>query len=409
MLYIMHRNTLPIGTKGSHVSVTSSVESQPSPTPQDNALMQQLLLEQQKQQTLLLNQQELLVGLQEGHKELMEKVQHKEDTDNHNSEREWWIKKLLEQSSVPATVSHKNNALRSQSFPNLENSSQGHLIGYSKTAIFSNTAIGIRSQIISNEKSFVSNNFPYKEPSVEETVLESPVILAQASVAVEASADMSPTHSPTYQSCGTNTHNLVDAGVNTAPLTVDICIGTEWAISSSSEDESDQSKTEASPQTAGSSDTSPQGKVQHTTTTTTEKESQSEGSAETQSQPQATTATITSGPDHSSHHELTNQEVLARSIDGYYYWGVVLQYNHQQDLYIVEDLDSRQQLMMGRSDFITETQDAARAVLQLYDRALAPRVLSPNCFLPGRCAPREKEKIYSYLFIYNRNCDGCLQ
>ena len=50
----------------------------------------------------------------------------------------------------------------------------------------------------------------------------------------------------------------------------------------------------------------------------------------------------------------------------------MLQYDHQQDLYIVEDLDSRQQLMMGRSDFITETQDAACAVLQLNDRALAP-------------------------------------
>ena len=82
-----------------------------------------------------------------------------------------------------------------------------------------------------------------------------------------------------------------------------------------------------------------------------------------------------------------NQEVLARSVDGYYYWGVVLQHDQQQDLYIIEDLDSRQQLMMVSSDFITETQDAARSVLQLYDRALAPQVLSPNCFLPGRCIP----------------------
>ena len=179
------------------------------------------------------------------------------------------------------TVSHKNNALRSQSFPNLENS-QCHLIGYSETAV-----IGIHSQILSKEKSFVSNNLPFIEASGEETILESPSLSAQASVAVEASADIiSFTHSPTYQSCGTNTHNLVDAGVNTAPLTVDICIGTEWAISSSSssEDESEEkSKTEASPQTLGSSDTSPQGKGQHTATIT-EKESQSEGSVETPSQ-----------------------------------------------------------------------------------------------------------------------------
>ena len=45
-----------------------------------------LLLEQQKHQSLLLNQQELLMGLQEGHKELMEKVQHKDDTDNYSSQ-----------------------------------------------------------------------------------------------------------------------------------------------------------------------------------------------------------------------------------------------------------------------------------------------------------------------------------
>ena len=383
----IYSNMLSTGYKGSRDSVTTLVESQSSPTLQDTAVMQQLLLEQQKQQTLLLNQQELLVGLQEGHKELMEKVQHKEDTTNHSSEREWWIKKLLEQSSVP-TVSHKNDALRSQSFPNLGNSSRPHLIGYSETAV-----IGIRSQILSKEKSFVSHNL---------TILESPSLLAPASVVVEASADTSPTHSPTYQSCGTNTHNLVDAGVNTAPLTVDVCIGTEWPVSSSSssssEDEpKEKSKIGASPQTAGSSDTSPQGKGQHTATTT-EKESQSEGSIETPSQPQATTTTTTtantsSSSEPSSHPEVINQEVLARSVDGYYYWGVVLQYDHQQDLYVVEDLDSRQQLMMGRSDFITETQDAARSVLQLYDRALAPRVLSPNCFLPGRCVPQN--------FIYN--------
>lgn len=394
---------LPIGHRGSRHSVTIPVESQSPPTPQDTVLMQQLLLEQQKQQTLLLNQQELLVGLQEGHKELMEKVQHKEDVDNHSSEREWWIKKLLEQSSVP-TVLPKNDTLRSQSFPNLGNSSRHHLIGYTETAVISNTAIGIHSQILSKEKHFVSNNVSFKEASGEETILESPSLLAPASAAVEASADTSSTHNPTYQSCGTNTHNLVDAGVNTAPLTVDICIGTEWAVSSSSsssEDESeDKSKTEASPQTVGSSDTSPQGKGQHAASTT-EKELQSEGSVETPSQPQTTTATTTttttantsSSSEPSSHPEVINQEVLARSVDGYYYWGLVLQYDHQRDSYIVEDLDSQQQLMMGRSDFITETQDAARSVLQLYDRALAPRVLSPNCFLPGRRVPQE--------FMYN--------
>ena len=394
-IHMMYSNMLT-GHKGSRDSVTTPVESQSPPTPQDTVLMQKLLLEQEKQQTLLLNQQELLVGLHEGHKELMEKVQHKGDADNHSSEREWWIKKLLEQSSVP-TMLPKNDALRSQSFPNLGNSSRRHLIGYTETAVISNTAIGIHSQILSKEKRFVSNNVSFKEAGGEETILESPNLLAPASVAVEASANTSPTHSPTYRSCGTNTHNLVDAGVNTAPLTVDICIGTEWTVSSSSsssEDESeDKSKTEASPRTVASSDTSPQGKGQHTASTT-EKELQSEGSVETPSQPQTTTATTTtttttantsSSSEPSSHPEVINQEVLARSVDGYYYWGVVLQYDHQQDSYIVEDLDSRQQLMMGRSDFITETQDAARSVLQLYDRALAPRVLSPNCFLPGRC------------------------
>ena len=83
---MMYSNMLPTGHKGSRDSITILVDSQPSPTPQDTALMQQLLLEQQKHQSLLLNQQELLMGLQEGHKELMEKVQHKDDTDNHSSQ-----------------------------------------------------------------------------------------------------------------------------------------------------------------------------------------------------------------------------------------------------------------------------------------------------------------------------------
>ena len=409
----MYSNMLP-GVPTGYKESCDTPEKLP-PTPQDTVSMQQLLLEQQKQQTLLLNQQELLVGLQEGHKELMEKVQYKGDADNHRSEREWWIKKLLEQSSMP-TVLPKNDALRSQSFPNLGNSSRHHLIGYRETAVISNTAIGIHSQILSKEKHFVSNNVSFKEPSGEETIPESPSLLAPASVAVQASANTSPTHNPTYQSCGTNTHNLVDAGVNTAPLTVDICIGTEWPVSSSSsssEDESeDKSKTEASPQSMKSSDTSPQGKGQHTASIT-EKELQSEGSDEMPSQPQTTTATTTttantsSSSEPSSHSEVINQEVLARSVDGYYYWSVVLQYDHQQDSYVVEDLDSRQQLRMGRSDFITETQDATRSVLQLYDRALAPRVLSPNCFLPGRCIPQKF--IYNPQSILYRNSDECKQ
>ena len=343
--------------KRSHVNI--SLESQlRSPTPEDTELMQQLLLEQQKQQTLLLNQQELLMGLREGHKELMEKVQHRREVnDNHNSEREWWIKKLLQQSSKPI-VSHKNNALRSQSFPSLGSSSQHHLIGYTETRL---SAISVHSHTINKEKSTLNNAVSFKEE------------------AVEAYADISPTHSPTYQSCGTNTHNLVDVAVNTAPLTVDICIGTEWPMSSSSDEDTEElSRTEASPQTLDSSDTSPQSKDKSTPTTTV-KESLSE---DTVDQPQATT-TFSSSPEHLSFPDVINQEVLARSMDGYYYWGLVLQYDHQRDLYIVEDLDSHQQLMMTRADFITETQDDARIVLQLYDRALAPRVLSPNCFLPG--------------------------
>ena len=370
--------------KGSCDSITTPVDSRSLSISQDTMVMQQLLLEQQKQQTLLLNQQELLMGLQEGHKELMEKVQHKEVVDSHNSEREWWIKKLLQKSSMP-TVQHKSNdTLRSQSFPSFGNSLQHHVIGYMETSVISNTTIGMHSQILNKERSPLNKALSFKEASVGETVVESPGLLAQSSVAVEACADTSPTHSPTYQSCGTNTHNLVDAGVNTAPLTVDICIGTDWSTSSSDseEEQSEQTKTETSPQTVNSSDTSPQAK-DTPNTSTTEKEPQSEDSVEMPSQPQATTTATSSTTEHSSYSELINQEVLARSIDGYYYWGVVLQYDHRQDLYIVEDLDCRQQLMMARSDFITETQDAARAVLQLYDRALAPRVLSPNCFLPG--------------------------
>ena len=373
--------------KGSCDSITSPVGSQILPSSEDTVLMQQLLLEQQKQQTLLINQQELLMGLQEGHKELMEKVQHREAGVDHNSEREWWIKKLLQQSSVP-TIKQKNNnnnSLRSQSFPSLGNSSQRHLVSFTETTIFSNTTISMQQN---NEKSPLNKALSSKEATDEETIPESLGVLAQASVAVEACSDISPTHSPTYQSCGTNTHNLVDIGVNTAPLTVDICIGTEWSSSSSSDEESEeQSKTETSPQTVDSSDTSPPAKEQHhTPATTTVKESQSEDYNDAPSQPKATTTTSSSGG-NSSYIDLINQEVLSRSTDGYYYWGVVLQYDPQQDVYIVEDLDSRQQLMMARSDFITETQDAARAVLQLYDRALAPRVLSPNCFLPGGCAP----------------------
>ena len=370
--------------KGSCDSITTPVGSQLLQGSEDTVLMQQLLLEQQKQQTLLINQQELLMGLQEGHKELMEKVQHRETGVDHSSEREWWIKKLLQQSSVP-TVKQKNNnnSLRAQSYPSLGNSSQRHLVSFTETTIFSNTTIGTQQN---KEKSPLNKALSFKEATDEETVPESLGVLAQASVAVEACSDTSPTPSPTYQSCGTNTHNLVDAGVNTAPLTVDICVGTEWTISSSSDEElEEQSKTEASPQTVESSDTSPPTKEQHTPATTTVKESQSEDYNDAPSQPKATTATTTSSGNNSSYIELINQEVLARSTDGYYYWGVVLQYDPQQDVYIVEDLDSRQQLMMARSDFITETQDAARAVLQLYDRALAPRVLSPNCFLPGGC------------------------
>ena len=370
--------------KGSCDSITTPVGSQLLQGSEDTVLMQQLLLEQQKQQTLLINQQELLMGLQEGHKELMEKVQHRETGVDHSSEREWWIKKLLQQSSVP-TVKQKNNnnSLRAQSYPSLGNSSQRHLVSFTETTIFSNTTIGTQQN---KEKSPLNKALSFKEATDEETVPESSGVLAQASVAVEACSDTSPTPSPTYQSCGTNTHNLVDAGVNTAPLTVDICVGTEWTISSSSDEElEEQSKTEASPQTVESSDTSPPAKEQHTPATTTVKESQSEDYNDAPSQPKATTATTTSSGNNSSYIELINQEVLARSTDGYYYWGVVLQYDPQQDVYIVEDLDSRQQLMMARSDFITETQDAARAVLQLYDRALAPRVLSPNCFLPGGC------------------------
>lgn len=378
-------------------STTVSLESHPSPTSQDTELMQQLLLEQQKQQTLLLNQQELLMGLQEGHKELMEKVQHKEAIDSHNSEREWWIKKLLQQSSV-SNVPNRNDALRSQSFPNLGNSSQPHLIGHKGASVLSSNAIG---QAVSNEKSILNNGLSFKETSGEvKTILESTDLSAQASVAVEACADSSPTHSPTYQSCGTNTHNLVDTGVNTGPLTIDICVGTEWSISSSSSSSSSSeeeleksSKTETSPQAADSPDTSsrtvesptkmsPQAKDQPSPTTT-EKEPQSEDFIAGPSQPQATS----SSPENSSYLEIINQEVLARSVDGYYYWGVVLHYDHQQDLFIVEDLDSRQQLMMSRADFVTEMQDAPRRVLQLYDRALAPRILFPNCFLPGRRIP----------------------
>ena len=368
----MYSNTLPTGQRESCDNVSTSMVSQ------DTALMQQLLLEQQKQQTLLLNQQELLMGLQEGHKELMEKVQHKGDADSHSSEREWWIKKLLEQSSISTVhVLHKANGLRSQSFPNLGNSSQHRS--------FNNNAIDMHNQALSKGKRFVNDDPSFKEASGEETIPESPSL--QASVAIEASADASPTFSPTYQSCGTNTHNLVDTGVNTAPLTMDICIGTEWSSSSSSsssgsEDESEGSKVQASSQTVGLSDTSPQGKGEQSSVNT-EKESHSEDSVE--SQPQATTTTNTTSFEHPE--VVINQEVLARSVDGYYYWGVVLQHDQQQDSYIIEDLDSRQQLMMARSDFITETQDTARSVLQLYDRALAPRVLSPNCFLPGRCIP----------------------
>ena len=372
-LHKMYSNTLPTGCRGSCDNVSTSMVSQ------DTALMQQLLLEQQKQQTLLLNQQELLMGLQEGHKELMEKVQHKEDVNSHTSEREWWIKKLLEQSSIPTVhVLHKANGLRSQSFPNLGNSSQ--------QCSFNNNAIDMHSQTLSKEKRFVNNDPSFKKANGEEIILES--LSSQASITVEASADVNPIHSPTYQSCGTNTHNLVDAGVNTAPLTMDICVGTEWPSSSTSssgdDSEPEDSKVQASSQTVGSSDTSPQGKGEQSSIST-EKESQNENSVDTPSQPQASTTTNTNSSEHPE--IVINQEVLARSVDGYYYWGVVLQHDQQQDSYIIEDLDSRQQLRMARSDFITETQDAARSVLQLYDRALAPRVLSPNCFLPGRCVP----------------------
>lgn len=365
---------MPTGYKRIHDNVTIPMESQPS---QDTALMQQLLLEQQKQQTLLLNQQELLMGLQEGHKELMEKVQHKEANNNHNSsEREWWIKKLLQQPSSLPTMPHKNNSLKSQSFPNLGVSSQPHLIGHKGATVFKNTTVSIHSQKLTKEKGILNNSLSFKEASSEETVLESQGLLTQASVAVEACKDSSPTHNLTYQSCGTNTHNLVDAAVNTAPLTVDICIGTEWAISSSSSSDNELEKKPS--RTIELSETSPQGtKEQSTTTTTPEKEPPTEDSVDLPSQP-----ATSSSPDHLNY--VINQEVLARSMDGCYYWGVVLQYNQQPDSYIVEDLDSRQQLMMTRSDFITETQDGARTVLQLYDRALAPRVLSPNCFLPGR-------------------------
>ena len=387
-MYITHRNVSSTSHKESCDTITTPVGSQLLPSSEDTTLMQQLLMEQQKQQTLLLNQQELLMGLQEGHKELMEKVQHREPGVDHSSEREWWIKKLLQQSSEPTTQQkNNNNSLRSQSFPNLGNSSQRHLVSYTETSIFSNTTIGMQQN---KEKSPLNKALSFKEATDEEIVPESPGVLAQASVAVEACSYTSPTHSPTYQSCGTNTHNLVDAGVNTAPLTVDICIGTEWALSSSSSDEESevQSKTETSPQTVDSSDTSPPAKEQqHTPAATTVKEPQNEDSVDVPDQPKGITATTTSSTGNSSYIELINQEVLARSTDGYYYWGMVLQYDPQQDVYIVEDLDSRQQLMMARSDFITETQDAARAVLQIYDRALAPRVLSPNCFLPGGYAP----------------------
>jgi len=356
--------------------------------------MQQLLLEQQKQQTLLLNQQELLMGLQEGHRELMETVQHKKVNDSHNSEREWWIKKLLQQSSSLPTIPKQSDTLKSQSFPNLRNSSQAHLTDHKEVTVSNNTAINMHGQKLTKEKS-ISNNLSFKEANGEETVLESQRSLTQASVGIETFKDSSPTHNPTYQSCGTNTHNLVDVAVNTAPMTVDICVGTEWAISSSS---SDDDESEKPSRTVDSSETSPQNtKEQRTSTTTTspEKEPPTEDSVDGPNQPQASS----SSPDHLSYPNVINQEVLARSMDGCYYWGVVLQYNQQQDSYIIEDLDSRQQLMMTRSDFITETQDAARTVLQLYDRALAPRILSPNCFLPGRCVTKHKVLVHIKLIV----------
>ena len=347
----------------------------------DSTMIQQLLLEQQKQQVLLLNQQELLMGLQTGHRELMDRVQYREPNRNvaaSSGEREWWIKKLFESSMSPPTIK-KNTMLKSESTPNLGPDSVRH-----KSPRYSTSYINYQPK----ESSITIPNVHNLQSSSSDDSATEPIgVVAHASVAVEVCAETSPTPSLTYQSCGTNTHNLVDVGVNTAPLMFDICVGTEWATSSSnsssssSEDEEEQKKKPQKPPDVAQPPT--QVEQQLSPTLSSHKE-QSNDFTDAPTQEQAPSPALSEqSPSSTDSEQVLSQEVLARSTDGYYYWGMVLQHQDHQDLYTIEELDTHQHLLMNRSDFITDVQDAAHPVLRLYDKALAPRICSPNCYLPG--------------------------
>ncbi|XP_065886335.1 von Willebrand factor A domain-containing protein 3B-like isoform X2 [Dysidea avara] len=358
-------------SRNSQLSLPAATQSH------DSVLIQQLLLEQQKQQALLLNQQELLIGLQTGHRELMERVQHRESDRNvaaSSGERQWWIKKLFESSMSPPQPAAKNTALKSESTPNLGHDSERPKSPPRQSASYISYQPKELSVTISNGLTNVHNLQP---SSSEDSTTESPSVVAHASVAVEACTETSPT----YQSCGTNTHNLVDTGVNTAPLMFDICVGTEWATSSSSS--SSSSEDEEPPKPPNIAQPPPQVEQQLSPTHASQKE-QSNDVTDAPTQEQTPSPDLSDqSPSSIDSEQILNQEVLARSTDGYYYWGVVLQHQDHQDLYTIEELDTHQRLLMNRSDFITDVQDAAHPVLRLYDRAVAPRLCSPNCFLPG--------------------------
>jgi len=369
---MLHRNESPEPS----FNITSSRSSLPDATQShDSVLIQQLLLEQQKQQALLMNQQELLIGLQTGHKELMERVQHKEPEKNvaaSSGEREWWIKKLFESSMSPP----KNTILQSESTPNL---------GYDLE----------RSKLSRHTASYV--NHQPKEPSItipnglanlqisssEDSITEPPGVVTHASAAVEACVETSLT--PTYQSCGTNTHNLVDTGVNTAPLMLDICVGTDWPTSSSNSSSSSEDEDEGKRKLQQPPDVAqPPPQAEQQLSPAHSQKDLSDDVTDSPTQDQAPSPALSDqSPSSVDSEQVLNQEVLAKSTDGYYYWGVVLQHQDHQDLYTIEELDTHLHLLINRSDFITDVQDSTHPVLRMYDRTLAPRLCSPNCYLPG--------------------------
>ena len=323
----------------------------------------------------------------------MERVQHRESDRNvaaSSGERQWWIKKLFESSMSPPQPAAKNTALKSESTPNLGHDSERPKSPPRQSASYISYQPKELSVTISNGLTNVHNLQP---SSSEDSTTESPSVVAHASVAVEACTETSPT----YQSCGTNTHNLVDTGVNTAPLMFDICVGTEWATSSSSS--SSSSEDEEPPKPPNIAQPPPQVEQQLSPTHASQKE-QSNDVTDAPTQEQTPSPDLSDqSPSSIDSEQILNQEVLARSTDGYYYWGVVLQHQDHQDLYTIEELDTHQRLLMNRSDFITDVQDAAHPVLRLYDRAVAPRLCSPNCFLPGTYLYRMLYILYDEMYI----------